>query len=292
VTYNLSGVGIGLRQPHYQQLLNERPALNFIEVHSENFFAPGGANLAVLRQVRAHYALSLHGVGLSLGSAAGLAADHLDQLAHLVAQVEPSYVSEHACFSRARQSSSGPWVHAHDLLPIALRPASLHILARNVAQVQDKLKRPILLENLSSYISWTDDEMSETDFFNELTRSSGCGLLLDVNNLVVNALNAAKCELVSLPAEVLAHSVTSACRWVDAIDADSVGEIHLAGYQDLGDIVIDDHGSAVHEPVWQVFRHTIERLGPRPTLVEWDTRIPPMADLLAQAYQAKKILAV
>ena len=270
--------GIGLRQPHYAQLLDTLPPLAFVEVHSENFFGDGGAALAVLHEAREHYPVSLHGVGLSLGSAAGLDPWHLERLARLTERIEPERVSDHASFARAPQRAGGPVLHANDLLPLAFTQASLDIMVRNVTQVQERLRRPILVENLSAYLAWAEQDMSEPEFFNALVRRSGCGLLLDVNNLVVNALN-----------ERAGDAVASACAWVDAIDAGAVGEIHLAGYVDTGDIVIDDHGSRVHEPVWQVYRHALARLGSRPTLVEWDTDLPPLDVLLDEAQRAEHI---
>ncbi|MET0334611.1 MAG: DUF692 domain-containing protein [Rhizobacter sp.] len=272
--------GIGLRQPHYAQVLEERPPLAFVEVHSENFFADGGAALAVLHEARSHYPVSLHGVGLSLGSAAGLDPWHLDRLARLVQRIDPVRVSDHASFARAPQRTGGPVLHGNDLLPLAFTQASLDIMVANVTQVQERLRRPILVENLSAYLAWSDREMSEPEFFNALARRSGCGLLLDVNNLVVNALNDGALD-----------PVASACAWVDAIDTSAVGEIHLAGYCDMGDIVIDDHGSRVHEPVWAVYQHAIQRLGSRPTLMEWDTDLPALDVLLDEAHRAEAVTA-
>jgi uncharacterized protein len=273
------GVGIGLRQPHYDAVLGQPPRLGFVEVHSENFFADGGAALAVLHAARAHWPVSLHGVGLSLGSAAGLDDWHLQRLARLVQRIEPVRVSDHASFARApRQSGAAP-VHANDLLPVAFTEAALDIMVANVQRVQERLRRPILVENLSAYLHWADDALPEPAFFNALARRSGCGLLLDLNNLVVNALNDGVDE------------VAAACAWVDAIDPAIVGEIHLAGYHDAGDIVIDDHGSRVHDNVWQVYRHALQRLGPRPTLIEWDTALPELAVLLDEAASAARLLA-
>ncbi|MEW6707191.1 MAG: DUF692 domain-containing protein [Pseudomonadota bacterium] len=271
--------GIGLRQPHYQAVLEGRPPLAFVEVHSENFFAEGGAALAVLQQAREHYELSLHGVGLALGSAAGLDPWHLERLARLVQRTEPRFVSDHACFARAPLRSGGPVVHANDLLPVAFTQASLDLMAANVQQVQERLQRPLLVENLSAYVAWADDAMPEAEFFNALVRRTGCGLLLDLNNLVVNALNAG------------ADPVATACAYVDAIDARAVREIHLAGYHDDGEIVIDDHGSRVHDPVWQVYRHAMARLGPVPTLIEWDTDLPALQVLLDEAARAESVVA-
>jgi uncharacterized protein (UPF0276 family) len=276
-------VGIGLRQPHYQPLLEVPPALAFVEVHSENFFADGGAALDVLHAARGHWPVSLHGVGLALGSAAGLDAWHLERLARLVERIDPVRVSDHACFARAPRRGGAAPIHASDLLPIAFNEASLSILVDNVQRVQDRLRRPILVENLSAYLHWVDDRMAEPEFFSQLARRSGCGVLLDVNNLVVNALNDSVGDADA--------AASAACRWVDGIDAAAVGEIHLAGYHDGGDIVIDDHGSRVREPVWAVYRHAIQRLGPRPTLVEWDTDLPAPEVLLAEAARAERVLA-
>ncbi|HZF79690.1 MAG TPA: DUF692 domain-containing protein [Rubrivivax sp.] len=274
--------GIGLRQPYYAALLATPPPLAFVEVHSENFFAEGGAALGVLRQARERWPVSLHGVGLGLGSAAGIDPWHLDRLSDLVQRIQPLRVSDHACFARAPRHAGGAPVHGNDLLPVAFTDAALAIMAANVQQVQDKLKRPLLVENLSAYLHWADDHIVEPDFFNQLARRSGCGLLLDVNNLVVNALN-------QNPGDEEA-AVATACRWVDRIDPPIVGEIHLAGYDDSGDLVMDDHGSRVHPPVWRVFRHAVQRLGPRPTLVEWDTALPGLEVLLAEAAAADAVM--
>jgi len=271
-------VGIGWRQPHYRELLERRPELDFIEVHSENFFAEGGAALALLGEAREHYPVSLHGVGLALGSAAGLDPWHLDQLAALVERAQPVRVSDHASFARVAMPGGGPVLHGSDLLPIAFTDASLDLMGAHVQQVQERLKRPLLVENISAYLRWEDDHLAEPEFFNALARRSGCGLLLDVNNLVVNSLNRG-----------VADPVADACAWVDAIDAGIVGEIHLAGYNDEGPLVIDDHGSTVHLPVWQVYRHAMQRLGPRPTLIEWDTNLPPFDVLLSEARRAQEV---
>jgi uncharacterized protein (UPF0276 family) len=235
----------------------------------------------VLDAARAHWPVSLHSVGLALGSAAGVDTEHLRALATLVKRIEPARVSDHAAFARAPRRQGGPVVHGNDLLPIAFTDAALAILATNVQRVQDRLQRPLLVENLSAYLRWADDRIAEPEFFNTLAQRTGCGLLLDVNNLVVNALNDGLDEDAAAAA---------ACRWVDAIDAAAVGEIHLAGYTDAGDIVIDDHGSRVHAPVGQVYRHAVQRLGARPSLVEWDTALPELAVLLGEAERAEALL--
>lgn len=269
-------VGIGWRQPHYETLLAERPALGFIEVHSENFFADGGISLAVLEAGRAAYELSLHGVGLAPGSAAGLDDAHLERLARLVERMQPRWVSDHACFARV-----GTGLHAADLLPIPFTDESLALMATHVQQVQERLGRPMLVENISAYVGWAGDTLAEPEFFNELTRRSGCGLLLDVNNLFVNARNAGLAP---------GDAAGEAMRWVDAIRPGSVGEIHLAGHCEQDDgLVIDDHGSRVRDEVWRVYEHTLQRLGPLPTLIEWDTAVPDLAVLLAEGQRARAL---
>ncbi len=271
--------GIGWRAPHYAALVEQRPVLDFVEVHSENFFADGGAALAVLDQGRAIYPVSLHGVGLALGSAAGIDEWHLERLARLVERVDPVRVSDHASFARAPLAPGAATIHAADLLPAAFTESSLRIMAANVQRVQDRLRRTILVENISAYLRWADDEMGEGEFFAALARRTGCGLLFDVNNLVVNALNADEPPLAAL------------ARFLNAIDPRSVGEIHLAGYAECGDLVSDDHGSRVHPPVWQAYRIAIERLGPKPTLIEWDTDLPALDVLLDEAGRAAAVMA-
>ena len=273
-------VGIGLRHAHYSALFETVPALGFVEVHSENFFADGGAALAVLHRARERYPVSLHGVGLALGSAAGLDPWHLDRLARLVQRVEPARVSDHACFARTSPAPGAPVVHANDLLPIAFTEASLGVLASNVTRAQERIGRPLLVENLSSYVSFADDTLTEPEFFAQLCRRSGCGMLLDVNNLMVNALNAGA-----------ADPLAACCAFVDALPQGIVGEIHVAGYVETDTIVIDDHGSRVRPSVWAVYEHALRRFGPVPTLVEWDTDLPPFEVLLGEASQARAIAA-
>jgi uncharacterized protein (UPF0276 family) len=258
--------GIGWRHAHERALLDERPALPFIEVHSENFFADGGATLALLDDARSSYELSLHDW-------------HLDRLARLVARTQPLRVSDHASFARARLGPRGT-AHASDLLPVAFTRDSLELMIANVQRVQERLARPIGVVNISAYLGWADDALAEAQFFDELARRTGCWLLLDVNNLVVNALNAKA-----------ADPVAAASAFVDAIEAGHVGEIHLAGYDARGTLVIDDHGSRVHAPVWRVYAHAIQRLGAKPTLVEWDTALPAFDVLLAEAREADHVAA-
>ena len=285
-----SNIGIGWRHPHYKELLESKPALDFLEVHSENFFGAGGAALAVLREGRANYPISLHGVGLALGSAVGLDGWHLDQLAALVAHIDPVRVSDHACFARGRlneqnlSQNTNQTIHAADLLPIPFSNAALDVMCTNVQQVQDRLKRSFAVENLSAYVTFEGSEMPETAFLNTLALRTGCQLLVDVNNIYVNALNdQINAKLNGQSVDPLAQCMA----WIDAISPAHVAEIHLAGHIDCGDIVIDDHGSRVKAPVWALYQHALKRFGNTPTLIEWDTDIPALNVLLAEAAMAR-----
>lgn len=275
--------GIGLRQPHYREFRASRPSLGFVEVHSENFFNPHDAAAQVLAAVRQDYAVSLHGVGLALGSACGVDDAHVEQLATLVERTEPVRVSDHACFARAPWSQRGI-IHANDLLPIAFTRSALNILCSNVEHVQERIKRPLLVENLSTYLDFAERDFSEPQFFAELGRRTGCGLLLDVNNLMVNTLNAHETD-----------PLQSVCDWVDELahvaSPGLVGEIHLAGFSEQAGLIIDDHSSLVSDPVWLAYQHTLTRLGPVPTLIEWDEHLPVLSVLLGEAAKADALCA-
>ena len=262
-----SGTGIGLRQPHYRDVFERRPALAFLEVHSENFFLEGGASMNALERARAAWPISLHGVGLSLGSADRLADDHLARLQRLVERVEPALVSEHLCWGRIGG------VHFNDLLPLPHTRAALALLADRIDRVQSTLKRQILVENLSAYVECRDSEMTETAFLAELARRTGCGLLLDLNNLYVNAINFG----------------FDALQRLDDLDAATIGQIHLAGHAVVDDCLVDTHGSVVCDPVWSLYEEACRRFGPKPTLIEWDTDLPALEVLLSQAAQASAI---
>ncbi|MDI9332760.1 MAG: DUF692 domain-containing protein [Cytophagales bacterium] len=286
--------GIGFKHAHYAELL-ENPqrysgsgseAVDFLEVHSENFFGSGGAARAILSKARQHWPISLHGVGLALGSAVDLDAWHLDQLADLVERTDPILVSDHACFARgvlpkrAISEGAAQIIHASDLLPIPFSKESLLVLCSHVTQVQERLKRPIAVENLSAYFVWNEADFDEPQFLAELVKRTGCKLLVDVNNIYVNALNAIK-------AGAMLDALQSCQSWLDQIPRDAVAEIHLAGHNAMNDIVIDDHSCAVNEPVWALYSYALQRLGQVATLVEWDTDVPPLDILLEQVRIAK-----
>jgi hypothetical protein len=276
--------GVGWRHPHYVELLETLPPLGFLEVHSENFFAAGGAALALLRKARQHYPISLHGVGLGLGSATGIDDWHLDQLARLVEVIDPVRVSDHACFGHGylHHAGNNNTAHAADLLPLPFNNASLHVMCSNVQRVQDRLRRPLLVENLSAYLSLDGSDRDEATFLRELVQHTGCGLLVDVNNIYVNALN----ERIAGTASAIITPLKACLDWLDLLPPAAVGEVHVAGHLNCGDIVIDDHGSRVCDEVWQIYNHAQSRFGAVPALVEWDTAIPPLQVLLDEAARA------
>jgi uncharacterized protein (UPF0276 family) len=263
-----AGAGIGLRSPHVPQVLAERPAVAWLEVHSENYYVDGGTALAALERIRADYPLSLHGVGMSLGGTDPLDRRHLFQLARLVERMEPALVSEHLCWSGVDGR------HLNDLLPLPYTEEALaHVCAR-VAEVQDFLGREIAVENVSSYLAFADATIPEWEFVAAVARRTGCRLLCDVNNIYVNAVN---------------HGF-DADAYLAALPRDAIAEIHLAGFDASGPCLIDTHGAPVAPDVWALYRRAIARFGPVPTLIEWDIDIPPLATLLAEAATAQTIL--
>lgn len=261
--------GIGLRPPHYAEVLEAWPAAGWLEVHSENFFGDGGEALRLLDAVRERYAVSLHGVGMSLGT--GEPADrHLDRLRRLVDRIEPAAVSEHLCWS----SIDGRYYN--DLLPLPYSEEALRVVCTRIAEVQEVLRRRILVENVSSYVEFAGSTIPEWEFVAEVVRRTGCGLLLDVNNIYVSAHNHGFDPLL----------------YLDAIPAAAVGEIHLAGYEVCQDFLVDTHGKPVHDAVWALYDEALARVGAKPTLIEWDTDIPPLTVLLAEAAKADARLKV
>jgi hypothetical protein len=260
--------GIGLRTPHQRQVLAERPDVGWLEVHSENFFARGGQVLNVLERARSHYPLSLHGVGLSLGSADPLSAEHLSLLKGLVQRFEPGLVSDHLCWGAVGGR------HLNDLLPLPYTEEALAVVCRNVGAAQEVLGRQILVENVSSYLQFCESSIPEWEFLAEVARRSGCGILLDVNNIYVSSVN---------------HGF-DALAYLDAVPPQAVQEIHLAGFDSNGACLIDTHGKPVHGPVWNLYGEALSRLGPVPTLIEWDTDLPALEILLGEARKAQEIL--
>lgn len=259
--------GIGLRGAHYREVLAGGVPLGWVEVHSENFFGGGPAS-AMLRRVADAYPLSLHGVGLGLGSALRPDRAHLRSLRRLVDAVQPALVSEHLSFNR----NAGR--HVSDLLPIPHVFAALDTIAANVAEAQNAIGRRILLENISSYVTFPAEEMNEGEFLAELVRRTGCGILLDVNNLYVNQVNLGtdvEAVLLALPGE-------------------AIFEIHLAGHLDLDGCLVDTHNQLVAAEVWSLYASVLRRFGPRPTLIEWDADIPPLTVLMGEAEKAQRLM--
>lgn len=260
--------GIGVKPAHYRDLLQTRPKLAFIEVHTENYMGAGGPPHAYLEALAGLYPLSFHGVGMSLAGVAPLDRAHLERWRALVDRYNPALVSEHLAWSRFGN------VSVHDLLPVPYTREALDTICDHVDEMQSYLKRKILVENLSSYIAFSHSEMPEVEFVAEVARRTGCGLLLDVNNVYVSACN---------------HRFDPRA-WLARIPGSMVGEIHLAGHTVIRDgdfeIRIDDHGSEVCPEVWNLYRETVARIGARPTLIEWDTNVPELSVLLKEARRA------
>ena len=260
--------GIGLRAPHHREVLDTHPAVAWFEVHSENFFADGGPAHDILTAVRCDYPLSLHGVGLSLGSNDPLNRWHLDKLKTLMERYQPGLVSEHLSWS----SVGGRYLN--DLLPLPYTEEALRHISARIQQVQDYLGRQILIENLSSYLQFTTSNIPEWEFIAAVAQRSGCGILLDVNNVYVNSRN---------------HGF-DAWEYLQAIPVSAVKEMHLAGHTDEGDCLIDTHSRPVAPAVWTLYQQAVRRFGRLPTLIEWDTDIPPLSVLMSEAAQADAIL--
>lgn len=260
--------GLGLRAPHVAHVLARTPSTAWFEVHSENYFAEGGRAARTLDAIRERYAVSLHGVGLALGSAEPLDRAHLARLQRLVERVRPGLVSEHLSWGRI------PGRHLNDLLPMPYTEEALDHVAQRVNLVQDALGRRILVENVSSYYRFPESTIDEARFLVALAERTSCRLLLDVNNAHVNAVN---------------HGL-DAPAFIDAIPAGLVAEIHLAGHEARGDLLIDTHGTHVAPEVWRLYERAVARFGPQPTLIEWDTDIPAFEVLEAEAARAQSIL--
>jgi len=267
MTLSVLTTGIGLRQPHYREVFDRRPGLAFVEVHSENFFLDGGASMRALDRTRELYPVSLHGVGLSLGSADHLVDRHLDKLERLVDRIQPEFVSEHLSWGCLGAE------HFNDLLPMPLTHTALALVADRVDHVQNRLGRRILIENISAYVAYSDCDMTEPAFLAALARRTGCAILLDVNNLHVNAVNFGFDSIA----------------WIEELPPSVVGQMHLAGHAVTADGLVDTHGSRVSEPVWALYAEACRRLGPKPTLIEWDTDLPSLDVLLDEAAAAHAI---
>ncbi|WP_370525376.1 DUF692 domain-containing protein [Novosphingobium sp. BK486] len=264
---SFAGFGLGLRKPHYADFLKAAVPVDFVEVISENFMVPGGRPRRILHQVRAHYPVALHGVSLSVGSAHGLDAAYLARLRGLVDEIEPLFVSDHLSWSRT------PGFNAHDLLPLPYTAEALDIVCANLAHAQECLGRAMLIENPSSYLAFAQSDMAEWEFLERVCARTGCGLLLDLNNIHVSAINHGFDPLAYLA----------------GVPLDRVRQIHLAGHSQGETLLIDTHDQPVPPSVWTLFAQVIDRLGPVAVMIERDDNIPPLADLLAELDQARSL---
>jgi uncharacterized protein len=261
--------GIGFRTPHFEAIVATRPTVGFLEIHAENYLSRG-PSFGHLETLRADYPISVHGVGLSLGSAEGVDETHLDRFAGLVDRVEPLLVSEHLSWSVVGG------VYLNDLLPLPYTEESLMLVAANIARVQDRLRRPILIENPSAYLRFVQSTLTEAEYLAELAARTGCGLLLDVNNIFVTCRN--------IGGDPMA--------WLERLPVDRVAEIHLAGHArndaDGVEILIDDHGAPVAPPVWELYEAAVPRFPAARTLIEWDSNLPDLPVLVAEAEKADR----
>lgn len=261
------GHGVGLRPKHYGLFLESRPQVDWVEAISENFMRVGGRPLAVLEKVRRDYPVALHGVSLSIGSSDPLNREYLSQLAELAERIEPVMISDHLCWG----SHGGRYVH--DLLPLPFTEEALEHVVRRVQSVQETLGRQILLENVSSYLTYQESTFTEWDFIAEVARRADCGILLDINNIYVSAKN---------------HGF-DAIEYLNAMPVDRVGQYHLAGHSDHGDYLLDTHDQSVSADVWKLYREALQRLGLVSTLIEWDENVPELEVLLAESRRAKAV---
>lgn len=265
--------GLGLKTEHFREVLGAQPDIGFFEVHAENYMVAGGPFHHFLGLIREQYPLSLHGVGLSIGAEGPLDGEHLQRLAALIKRYQPQSFSEHLAWS-----SHGP-VFLNDLLPLAYDAPTLNRVCEHIDQVQSTLKRPMLLENPATYLAFQRSTIDEANFISEVIRRTGCGLLLDVNNVYVSCINHQRDPLA----------------YIDALPLHAVGEIHLAGFAEdtdsLGDrLLIDDHGAPIDNAVWSLYRQVLERVGPIATLIERDNQLPAFSVLHAEAHQADELL--
>jgi uncharacterized protein (UPF0276 family) len=269
-----NSVGIGLRTSHCERFLDQNtpPPVIWLEVLAENYFDRGGIRHKMLSMIAERYPISVHGVALSLGSPEGLDSEHLERLASLVADVGPCLVSEHLAWSRSGE------VYYNELLPLPLTDETLDVVSANIDRTQDRLGRTILVENPSGYLEFEQSIMSEATFLTRLTERTGCGLLLDVNNLFISSFNLG----------------IDTAEWLSAVPADVIGEIHLAGHEHGGTVdhplLIDTHGAAVTDEVWALYAAALNRFGPRPTMIEWDSDVPSLEVLLEEAARAQRIM--
>lgn len=271
-------VGVGLRHPHFTDILTAPKQVDFVEVHSENFFGQGGAALSVLAQVRESYPVSLHSTSMGLGSLHNVPMHYLKRLMTLTEKIDPFLMSEHACFTWGNQQ--GQLIHSGDLLPIAHTQQNLSVMCEQVERVQSFLGRQLIIENVSAYVQFAESHLSEAEFLAELCQRTGAKILLDINNIAVNSMN--------FEGGNVQQSVSD---YINAIPVNSVAQIHLAGCSASlpGELVIDDHACPISDGVWQGYQQAIKRFGAIPTLIEWDNDLPAWSVLVNEAQKARDI---
>ena len=261
------GFGLGLRTDHYQHIINNKPQVDWFEILSENYMVPGGKPLANLDKIRQDYPMVMHGVSMSIGSTDSLNTNYLKKLKTLIDRVEPKWISDHLCWTSVNH------INSHDLLPLPYNEVAIKHIADRIKQVQDTLGRQMLIENLSSYVTYKNSDMPEWEFINEIARQADCYILLDINNIFVSANN---------------HHF-EARDYIDAIDNHRVMQFHLAGHSYNGDMIIDTHDHNVCDPVWDLYEHALNRFGAVSTMIERDDNIPPFEQLRNELSIAEKI---
>ena len=272
-------IGVGLRHPHFTDILTQPKQVDFIEVHSENFFGQGGAALSVLTQVREKYPVSLHSTSMGLGSVQNIPMQYLERLKKLTEKIDPFLMSEHACFTWGQKQ--GEVIHSGDLLPIAHTNQMLTVMCKQVEKVQDYLGRQLIIENVSAYIKFDESDLSEAEFLAQLCQRTGAKILLDINNnIAVNSVN--------FEGGDIQQSVSD---YINELPLASVAQIHLAGCTSplAGELMIDDHACPVSDDVWLGYKKALSRFGAVPTLIEWDTDLPKWSVLIAEAKKARDI---
>ena len=262
-----SGFGLGLRTRHYRDFLDAPQPVEWLEVISDNYMVDGGKPLAMLDRIRADYPMAMHSVSLSIGAINGLDREYLNKLKTLQQRIEPMWVSDHLCWTGAHGRK------LHDLMPLPFTREALNVVARNVHQAQEVLQRPLVLENVSSYVEFGSSEMTEWEFLTEICNATGCKLLLDINNIYVSAFN---------------HGF-SPTEFVHGVPDDSVMQFHLAGHQNNGDHLIDTHDHPICDGVWDLYQTALKHFGEIPTMIERDDRIPPLPELLNELATARTI---
>ena len=261
------GFGLGLRTDHYETIINEKPAVDWFEVITENYLVPGGQPLYYLDKIREHYPMVMHGVSMSIGSCDPIDWDYLKQVKDLADRIKPKWISDHLCWTGVQHKNT------HDLLPLPYTDEVIEHVANRIKQVQDFLERPFLIENVSSYVSYKNSSMPEWEFVKEIIERADCLLLLDINNIYVSSIN---------------HEFNP-IDYIAALPSNRIYQIHLAGHSDMGDYIIDTHDHDVIDAVWDLYAETLTRHGLISTMIERDDNIPPLTDLLTELDQARQI---